>query len=101
MYYLLNKDEVIAEFDVDALLDAVACLTPKTRKVLQDLQGFEFKRHPKYNLPEWRLNALEREMRESVRAILDKDVMYTKQVVGCAEQVVGCAEQVVVKSSVF
>lgn len=59
---------------------AAGCLTPKLRKVLINLKSFEFERHPKYNLPEWRLKALEREMHAIIDAILDKDAMYTKSI---------------------
>ena len=59
---------------------AVACLTPRTRKVLINLRGFEFTRHGKINLPEWRLKALEEEIQDIIQAILDKDVLYTKQI---------------------
>ena len=59
---------------------AVACLTPRTRKVLINMRGFEFTRHVKYNLPEWRLKALEQEIQDVILAILDKDALYTKQV---------------------
>lgn len=47
------------------------CLTPETRKVLIRLQDFEFKRHKKYNLPEWRLKALEKFVQDNVRKILE------------------------------
>lgn len=59
---------------------AVACLTPRTRKVLINMRGFEFTRHAKFNLPEWRLKALEHEMQDIIQAILDKDALYTKQI---------------------
>ena len=59
---------------------AVACLTAKTRKLLINLRGFEFTRHEKYNLPEWRLKALEKEMHDMINAILEKDALRTKQI---------------------
>lgn len=49
---------------------AAACLTAETRKVLAGLQDFKFERHPKYNLPEWRLEALEYLIHENARKIL-------------------------------
>lgn len=64
----------------DWIPSAVACLTPKTRKVLINLRDFQFDRHAKYNLPEWRLEALEKEMHDTITSILDKDAMYTKQI---------------------
>lgn len=64
----------------DWIPSAVACLTPKTRKVLINLRDFQFDRHAKYNLPEWRLEALEKEMHDTIASILDKDAMYTKQI---------------------
>lgn len=52
---------------------AADCLTPKTRKVLINLHDFKFTRHSKYNLPEWRLKALEKEMQDIIAAILELD----------------------------
>lgn len=52
---------------------AAMCLTPKTRKTLINLHDFEFVRHSKYNLPEWRLKALEKEMHDVITAILELD----------------------------
>ncbi|KSV58745.1 hypothetical protein [Acetivibrio ethanolgignens] len=59
---------------------AVACMTKDTRKVLVNLKGFKFDRHKKYNLPEWRLQAIEECMHKTIDAILDKDAMYTKTI---------------------
>lgn len=64
----------------DWIPGAVACLTTKTRKLLINLRGFEFTRHEKYNLPEWRLKALEKEMHDMIDAILDKDALRTRQI---------------------
>lgn len=46
------------------------CLTPDTRKALTNLKGFTFKRHPKYNLPEWRLECLEAFVSDNINKIL-------------------------------
>ena len=59
---------------------AVACLTPKTRKIIQQLRDFKFTRHKKYNLPEWRLKALETTMHQTIDAILELDTLRTKQI---------------------
>lgn len=64
----------------DWIPGAVACLTAKTRKLLINLREFEFIRHEKYNLPEWRLKALEKEMHDIIDAILDKDALRTRQI---------------------
>lgn len=50
---------------------ASACLTSETRKVLINLRDFKFERHPKYNLPEWRLEALEKLIHQNVEKILN------------------------------
>lgn len=50
---------------------ASACLTRETRKVLIDLKDFRFERHPRYNLPEWRLEALERLIHRNIEQILE------------------------------
>jgi len=49
---------------------AAACMNTETRKILINLKDFKFERHKKYNLPEWRLEALERLIHESIEAIL-------------------------------
>lgn len=59
---------------------AVACLTPETRKTLIGLREFAFEKHPKYNLPDWRLEALTAEMHAIIDAILEKDALRTKQI---------------------
>lgn len=46
------------------------CLTSETRNVLTNLVGFRFKRHPKYNLPEWRLECLEALVNDNIKKIL-------------------------------
>jgi len=39
-----------------------------------------FEKHPKYNLPVWRLEALTAEMHAIIDAILEKDALRTKQI---------------------
>lgn len=46
------------------------CLTSETRNALTNLVGFRFKRHPKYNLPEWRLECLEALVNDNIKKIL-------------------------------
>ncbi|MDO5422769.1 MAG: HipA protein [Eubacteriales bacterium] len=46
------------------------CLTPSLRKALIQLDGFRFERHPKYNLPEWRLEELEKLVQSNIRKVL-------------------------------
>lgn len=50
---------------------AAACMDADTRKVLINLKDFKFKKHNKYNLPDWRLEALEKLIHQSVDAVLD------------------------------
>lgn len=52
------------------LQSASYCLTPKLRNVLMELADFTFERHPKFNLPEWRLNALEKQIQRNILEIL-------------------------------
>ena len=59
---------------------ATACLTPETRKVLIELREFAFEKHPKYNLPDWRLEALTNEMHAIIDAILEKDALRAKTI---------------------
>lgn len=56
------------------------CLTPEMRKTLIGLREFAFEKHPKYNLPVWRLEALTAEMHAIIDAILEKDALRTKQI---------------------
>lgn len=53
---------------------AAACLDSNLRKTLINLMDFKFKRHKKYNLPEWRLDALEKLVHQNVKVILDNSV---------------------------
>ena len=62
MYHLLNKDQIIAEFSVDPVTEAINI---EERLV---------------KLPEWRLKALEKEMHDVIDAILEKDALRTKQI---------------------
>lgn len=52
---------------------AAMCLTNKTRKLLIDLHDFKFEKHPKYNLPDWRLDALTKMLQDTIEAILKLD----------------------------
>ena len=52
--------------------DSRECLTPEMRRKLIDLKGFKFKKHPKYNLPDWRLEVLEKLINNQIDLILKK-----------------------------
>lgn len=52
--------------------DARELVYPGMRKKLQNLYGFRFERHPKYNLPEERLEALEKIINRQIKLILTK-----------------------------
>lgn len=47
------------------------CLTPETRKALINLKDFKFKRDSKLNLPEWRLEFLEKFVQENIQKVLE------------------------------
>lgn len=49
---------------------AAAMLDNKSRSILINLLDFKFTRHPKYNLPEWRLEFLERLIHKNIKKIL-------------------------------
>lgn len=66
--YLKQKGPTIGD---DFVKDAAALLTPHMRKRLIQLKGFQFERHPKYNLPEWRLEALEAAVNRQIELILE------------------------------
>lgn len=50
---------------------AAMCLTSATRKTLIDLRDFEFEKHSKYNLPDWRLDYLNKIVRKMINDILN------------------------------
>lgn len=52
--------------------DAKRCLTSEMRRKLINLKGFKFKKHPKYNLPDWRLEVLEKLINNQIDLILKK-----------------------------
>lgn len=49
---------------------AASCLDSRTKKVLINLSDFKFERHPRYNLPDWRLEALENLIHRNIQEIL-------------------------------
>lgn len=66
--YLREKGPRIGD---DFVETARALLYPEMRKKLQNLEGFRFERHPKYNLPEERLACLEKVINRQIRMILE------------------------------
>lgn len=40
------------------------------RKKLINLKGFEFKKHSKHNLPDWRLDALNKAVNKQIELVL-------------------------------
>lgn len=67
--YLSEKGPRIGNRFVE---DARALLHPNMRKKLQNLYGFKFERHPKFNLPEERLDAIEKLINRQIKLILQK-----------------------------
>ncbi len=53
--------------------DARILITPSMRKRLINLKGFEFKKHPKYNLPDWRIEALNKIVNRQIDLILQQN----------------------------
>lgn len=49
---------------------AASLLDQKMKKVLINLSDFKFKKHPRYNLPDWRLEALENLIHKNIQEIL-------------------------------
>lgn len=66
--YLILKGPRIGD---DWFPIAAACLDRELRKKLIQLADFKFQRHPRYNLPEWRLSALENLIHENIKKILN------------------------------
>ncbi|MFW5631437.1 MAG: HipA protein [Acetivibrio ethanolgignens] len=66
--YLSLKGPRIGE---DFYRTAKYCLTADTRKALIELKDFQFERDSKLNLPEWRLERLEKFVQENIRKILE------------------------------
>lgn len=67
-HYLSEKGPCIGGEFIE---DARALLYPEIRKRLQNLYGFQFVRHPKYNLPKERLEALEKVINRQIQQILE------------------------------
>lgn len=65
--YLEPKGPRLAQTFIQS---ARSCLTPSLRKKLINLTDFKFARHPKFNLPEWRLTALENLIHENIKILL-------------------------------
>lgn len=65
--YLSEKGPRLGE---DWIPVASRCLDSKTRRTLINLRDFSFERHKKYNLPEWRLTALEKLIHRNIERIL-------------------------------
>lgn len=58
--YVENMFDINSRFDVDFNEIAHKMLTPEIRNLLNNLKGFQFERHAQFNLPEERLNLLEK-----------------------------------------
>ena len=56
----------------DFLGTASAVLTPELREKLRHLLTFRFKKHSRYNLPEKRLQMIEKQVQKRARILLDK-----------------------------
>lgn len=54
----------------DWIKPVLGFMTPSAKKALIRLKGFEFKRHPRHNLPDWRLKALEELINKNIEEIL-------------------------------
>ena len=65
--YLEQKGPRLADSWVQS---AARCLTPKTRNNLIDLLDFKFEKHPKHNLPDWRLDQLSKLVRKMAEAVI-------------------------------
>lgn len=65
--YLKEKGPRIGD---NWVLPARFCMTKELRKTVVGLTDFKFERHSKYNLPEWRLEALEKLVQRQAREIL-------------------------------
>ena len=49
---------------------AKALMTPEMRHKLINIHGIELKKHPRYNLPDWRVDALSKEVNKQIELIL-------------------------------
>ena len=65
--YLSHKGPKLSN---DWLKTAAYCMTPAAKKALIRLKGFSFERHGRFNLPEWRLGALEELINRNIEEIL-------------------------------
>ena len=65
--YLKNKSP---KFGNDWIKVARFCLTPRLRRILNNLYGFRFNKHPNYNLPDGRLSDLSSIVNNQIKEIL-------------------------------
>jgi HipA-like C-terminal domain. len=62
----------INAFNADQVTMAKSLMTDRQRAMLRKLINFKFVRHPSYNLPEWRLKALEDFVQYRIRELLQE-----------------------------
>lgn len=71
---LINLDNYLStkgsKFSGDWVKEASVCLTPKLRRTLNNLYGFRFKKHPNFNLPDERLEILNKVVNDQIKKIL-------------------------------
>lgn len=66
--YLKQKGPRLSQ---DWIGPAVDCMTSKCKKALINLHGFKFKKHLRYNWPDWRIEAMEQLINRNIETVLD------------------------------
>lgn len=66
--YLNSKGHKLSDTTFEYIAKGV--LTPELRRRLINMYGFKFKKHKRFNLPDWRLEALEKLINRQIEKIL-------------------------------
>lgn len=69
--YLSVKGHKLDDNMGDFIRLAKAVMTPITRKHLKNIRGFKFIKHRRYNLPDWRLEALNKIVNNQIDRLLE------------------------------
>ena len=72
IYEFLRKNDKGPRLGGDFITVAKELMTPEMRKRLINMHGFTLKKHPKYNLPDWRIEQLNKLINKQIELILSR-----------------------------
>ncbi len=70
IYKYLNEKDKGPRLGGDFITVAKELMTPEMRKRLINMHGFALKKHPRYNLPDWRIEEINRIINKQIELIL-------------------------------